>query len=383
MWKGNKSQSTSYHQCLIIMKNASCIKELKSLLKELKKEKQTPAILRCIYRIKALIAYYKGNAIDIVASCYDISTKTLKRWIKKFETLGCEYLRDKARPGRPSKLSAEQLEALKEIVSDTNQRVWVARHIYVLIFALFNVVFSVSYLPQLLRNIGLSFHKTTHYLVKRNNEKRRAWIQEKLPEIYKDRIKEGWRIFYQDEVGFQTEGTLAYTWGPKGKKVEIKNFGRHGRVNLIGAFELGTGKFYGVLTSFKVNAMRFRRFICHLKREMRTDKILLICDNARFHKAKWLTEWVEMQKEWLRLEFLPAYSPDFNPIERLWRWIKVEFTHNHCWGKKMDLKKYLEKCLAQMKSCSDSLRSLMKKENTRLKNICEFYEMEVVKPFNI
>jgi len=32
-----------------------------------------------------------------------------------------------------------------------------------------------------------------------------------------------------------------------------------------------------------VNAMRFRRFICHLKHEMRTDKILLICDNASFH----------------------------------------------------------------------------------------------------
>ena len=57
----------------------------------------------------------------------------------------------------------------------------------------------------------------------------------------------------------------------------------------MGAFELGTGLFYGVQTSFKVNAMRFRRFICHLKHEMRTDKILLICDNASFHKAKWLT----------------------------------------------------------------------------------------------
>jgi transposase len=35
-----------------------------------------------------------------------------------------------------------------------------------------------------------------------------------------------------------------------------------------------------------------------------------------------------MQKDWLRLEFLPAYSPDFNPIERLWRWMKTEYTHD-------------------------------------------------------
>jgi putative transposase len=94
---------------------------------------------------------------------------------------------------------------------------------------------------------------------------------------------------------------------------------------LIGAFESGTGLFYDVQTTFKVNAMRFRRFIRHLKRQMRTDKILLICDNARFHKAKWLTAWAEAQKEWLYLAFLPAYSPDFNPIERLWRWMKTEY----------------------------------------------------------
>lgn len=101
---------------------------------------------------------------------------------------------------------------------------------------------------------------------------------------------------------------------------------------MIGAFELGTGVFYGVQTSFKVNAMRFRCFICHLKREMRTDKILLICDNARFHKAKSLTAWIEKQTSWLPLAFSPPYSPDFNPIERLWRWMKTEYTHNQCWA---------------------------------------------------
>jgi len=155
-------------------------------------------------------------------------------------------------------------------------------------------------------------------------------LQIARPEIYRKKIEEGWRIFYQDEVGIQTEGTLGHTWGPRGKKTEIKNYGRHGRMNLIGAFELGTGIFHGVMTSFRVNAMRFRRFICHLKRVMRGEKILFICDNASFHKAKCLTEWVERNKAWLKIEFLPAYSPDFNPIECLWRWLKTEFTHNKC-----------------------------------------------------
>lgn len=161
----------------------------------------------------------------------------------------------------------------------------------------------MGYLPEFLRKLGLNFHKAVHTLIERDNEKRKKWIQETILVLYADKIKQGWRIFFQDEVGFQTEGTLAYTWGLKGEKIEIKNYGRHGRVNLIGAFELGTGAFYGVLTQFRVNAMRFRPLLCHLKHEMQTGKIMLICDNASFHKAKWLTEWVSTQKECLRLEF--------------------------------------------------------------------------------
>ncbi len=280
--------------------------------------------IRGTLRAKALMALYRGEKLETVARCYDVSPKSLKKWQAKFEAE--EPLSDEPRSGRPPKLSKEQEAELKAKLMEDNQRVWIARHIHVWLSTMFGVTLSVKYLPELLRKLGFSYQKAVHLLVKRNNEKRRHWIQTRLPEIYADHIRDGWRIFYQDEVGFQTEGTLAHTWAPKGEKVQIKNFGRHGRVNLIGAFELGTGIFHGVLTSFRVNAQRFRRFILHLKREMRTDKILLICDNATFHKAKWFQEWASTQCSWLRLEFLPGYSPDFNPIERLWRWMKTEYT---------------------------------------------------------
>lgn len=365
------------------MRNKEVVDKLKAYLKKLKKEKISPNIMRTIIRIKALIAYYKGSSVDLIAECYDVNIKTLKKWINNFETYGIEELNDKNKSGRPSKLSEEELEELKEIIETQNQRIWVARHVYSVLINVFNVTYSVKYIPELLKKIGLSFHKAIHNLIKKDSEKRREWVQEKLPKIYKEKIEEGWRIFYQDEVGFQTEGTLGYTWGPKGEKIEIPNYGRHGRVNLIGAFELGAGIFYGILTSFKVNAMRFRRFICHLKREMRTDKILLICDNASFHKAKWLREWVDTQKEWLRIEYLPPYSPDFNPIERFWRWMKKEFIHNKCWKTKKDLKVYLVNVVRNIPSYADSLKGLMKKENKRFEEICKYYEVLFMEIFDL
>lgn len=345
------------------------LQKLRTMQRDLKK---AHAHVRTILRVKALIAVYKGMEPEIVAECYEISRKSLKKWMQQFEA--DEDLADHARSGRPPKLSPEQAQQLKELITTQNQRVWTARHIYVLITLLWHVTYSVRYLPQLLRQLGLSYHKAVHTLFKKDTEQRKHWIQTILPDLYADKIKDGWRIFFQDEVGFQTEGTLTYTWGPKGEKIEIKNYGRHGRVNLIGAFELGTGVFHGIMTSFKVNACRFRRFLCHLKHELRTDKILVICDNASFHKAKWLQEWVGRQRTWLRMEFLPAYSPDFNPIERLWRWMKAEFFHNRCWSSKAGLKHTVQDMLTKITHMTDDLTSLMRQELERLEEIGNFYE---------
>ena len=347
-------------------------------LQKQSKERSGAKDVQGVIRSKALIAYYKGLPPKTIVACFGISYKSLKRWVKRYERE--KQVSDRVRSGRPTKLPAEKEAELKAMIVEQKQRVWTARHVCVALQTVFGVVFAVKYVPELLRRLGLSFHKAVHLLERKDNEKRRVWIQTTLPAIYADALKEGWRIFFQDEVGFQTEGTLAYTWGLKGEKIEIPNQGRHGRVNLIGAFELGTGLFYGVLTRFKVNACRFRRFLCHLKHEMRTDKLLLICDNARFHKAKWLQEWVKTECDWLRLEFLPAYSPDFNPIERLWRWLKQEYIHNACWSSQAALLLHLKRTLAELPARSHELLGLMRKELGRFKAAFDFYDTPFPQP---
>ena len=178
----------------------------------------------------------------------------------------------KNRAGRPPKLNNESLAQLKAMIEKDQERVWVARHVYEMIVSIFSVIYSIKYLPELLRKIGLSFHKAVHYLVKKNEEKRSEWIKNQLPKIYEEHIKNGWRIFYQDEVGFQTEGTLSYSWGTKGKDIVVKNKGRHGRVNLMGVYEVGSGEFFYKMTYRKVNALRFKRFLCCLKRKFINQK---------------------------------------------------------------------------------------------------------------
>jgi transposase len=70
-------------------------------------------------------------------------------------------------------------------MQESNQRVWVARHVVVLIQTLFGVLYSVGYLPQLLNKLGLSFHKAVTTLIKRDSEKCNSLIK---PDTSKDRF---------------------------------------------------------------------------------------------------------------------------------------------------------------------------------------------------
>jgi transposase len=327
-----------------------------------------------VIRLKAMIAYENGMDIKKIHKYFDVCIKTIKRWIKRYTNSGVDGLEPSKKSGRPANLNPSQLKELKAAMLEDNQRVWVARHVYVFLMTTFYVSHSINYIPEILKKINLSFHKAVHYLIKKNEDKRAEWIKEKLPEIYEEHIKNGWRIFYQDEVGFQTEGTLSYSWGEKGKPIPIKNKGRHGRVNLMGAYEVGSGEFFYMFTTMKVNALRFKRFLCCLKRKFRDDKIIIIADNASFHKAKWFRAWWE-STDWLKMEFLPAYSPDFNPIERLWKWIKKEYTHNMCFASKAELKRHLIKKLALMTEDKSQYAGTMRTEMLRLKAAFDHHDM--------
>ena len=140
---------------------------------------------------------------------------------------------------------------------------------------------------------------------------------------------------------------------------------------------------YEHLEEESVDGIRFKKFIWALKKHLGTNKILLICDNAKFHKSLALKECYEEQKSWLHIEFLPPYSPDFNPIERLWKWFKGQFTHNRCWKTNGLLMRDLQNALDGLNDGQYDLTPIMKKENERLQEICEYYENESIQVFDL
>jgi transposase len=62
----------------------------------------------------------------------------------------------------------------------------------------------------------------------------------------------------------------------------------------------------------------------------------IICDNGRSNKNKKLEEYLKTSK--IKIYYLPPYSPNLNPIERLWKVLREKKTYNKCYKKFADFK---------------------------------------------
>jgi transposase len=117
-------------------------------------------------------------------------------------------------------------------------------------------------------------------------------------------------------------------WAKRGNQPVIPTPGGRKGVKVIGVVEPASGQ---VLVDFveTLKAEDFQRFLEHVLAVFGgCGKIWIILDNARVHHAKVLKPFLDAVVGDLELIYLPPYSPDLNVIERLWRFMRKEVTHN-------------------------------------------------------
>jgi putative transposase len=83
------------------------------------------------------------------------------------------------------------------------------------------------------------------------------------------------------------------------------------------------------------NTKTFFQFLLLVTKHFKDKKVYMVLDNVRYHHAKRIKPILERYKHRIELVFLPAYSPDLNPVERIWWLMRKEVTHNR-WVKSMD-----------------------------------------------
>lgn len=78
----------------------------------------------------------------------------------------------------------------------------------------------------------------------------------------------------------------------------------------------------------KGNSATFKEHLKKVIKSFHDEKLIIVLDNVRYHHAKKLKPFLEQNRERLELMFLPPYSPDLNPIERVWWFMRKKITHN-------------------------------------------------------
>jgi transposase len=167
------------------------------------------------------------------------------------------------------------------------------------------------------------------------------------------------RLWCEDEVHFQRHSSLIRMWAPKGQQPRVLSPSVRDKVGFFGALDLKTG---GLLTreASTFSADTFGDFIRYLLQSTR-GKIYLILDNASWHKAQALRELFSANQDRIVRIFLPPYSPELNPVERVWRITRRQVTHNRYFQSDEILKTALLSRFAKWEQPNTTLKTLCAK----------------------
>jgi transposase len=129
-------------------------------------------------------------------------------------------------------------------------------------------------------------------------------------------------VFFFDEGRFGLKSTLTRIWAKRGTDVKIKKKDGYESFYVYSSVSPYSGKDFNLFLP-EVNTAMMNIYLRELSKEYSDKEIMMIMDQAGWHKSKEL----KIPSN-IKLLFLPPYSPELNPVEKLWRWIRIEATHN-------------------------------------------------------
>lgn len=275
-----------------------------------------------------------NNAVDetVIISVLQVSQEAIRLWTIAFLSTGPEALKSKKSPGRKSKLTKTQKKELKQMIIKGPQQAgylsacWRSPMVQDLIYRKFGVFYAIHYIAELLKNMGFTFQKACFVSDHLDHEKRQQWINEKWPEIMRLAQQKNAYVLFGDEASFPQWGTLSYTWALKGQQPTQKTSGKRKAYKVFGLIDYFTGRFFHQGHEGRLNSESYIAFLKEVLSKTRKH-LILIQDGARYHTSRLVKNFFEACKDRLTVYQLPGYSPDYNPIEKLWKEIKKEGTH--------------------------------------------------------
>jgi transposase len=270
-------------------------------------------------RIKAVLMCADGYTYTEIAKVLLLTHEAIRKHIKDWEL---SKKLNTHNGGSASKLNKQQQSELAEHLESHNYVY--TKDVCAYVENKYGVRYTIAGMIKLLHRLDFSYKKPKLVPGKLDAQKQEDWrYQYKL---LKGSLKKQEVIYFMDAVHPQYQTRARCGWIRKNQEKTLPTFSGWKRKHIIGAIELDGLK---VVSSEKnrVNGEGVIEFLKQLElSEPEKEKIYLICDNAGYHKSKKVKEYLVNSK--IELIFLPPYSPNLNPIERLWKYMHRIVSNN-------------------------------------------------------
>jgi transposase len=346
--------------CLRIQLSRTTVKELHRRLQHAYQRDD----VRLVRRITVLLDLLVHQVpVEVLSERWSLSISCLYQWRQAFLLRGMGSLVYHHSGGRRPKLTPRQRKRLVELVEagplvvGYETACWTSVLIRVLIWREFGVLYNCQYVCTLLHNLGFSFQKARFVSDHLDAARRHAWLQEEWPLILRAAQRRHALILFEDEASFAQWGSLSYTWARRGQQPEVKTRGKRKGYKVFGAIEYFSGRLFSQGIEGRFTSDSDQAFLRTILAQT-TTHLFLIHDGARYHTSQATVHFLAQHAERITVHPLPSYSPDYNPIEYLWKKTKKRATHNPYFKDFALLTVSVEKALAYFAAHPDTVLGL-------------------------
>jgi len=286
------------------------------------------------YRFQALKLRKNGWKVNKIAEAFGINRGSVSSWFTKVKRYGENSLKSTKAKGKKPKLNLENRKTilgwLKESAVEFGfeNPLWTCKMIQQMIKKELKISLSISKIWEWLQKWNITNQKPERQAKQRDEKLVKKWIKEEWPKIDKHRRRWQAMIYFVDEAGVSLIPVLGKTWALKGKTPKVKVTGNRGGFCVSSAISPG-GKMIFRIEKGKVNSDSYLDFLQKIIKQHPRRKIIVIADNAPAHKSAILKGFEESNKTRFAMYNIPPYSPDLNPDEHVWAYLKAKSLLTH------------------------------------------------------
>ncbi len=310
----------------------------------------------------AVRAVLDGMPKSDVAAAFGVDRTTLYRWTQKFDSEGSSGLQRKTGSGRRRKLEELSEDELLSLVIKGaihfgyETDLWTTGRLRRVIAEEFSMELSKNTVWRRLRDAGLTYQKPEREYYEIDEASRKKWIRYEVPKIRRCVKKHRGILYFQDEANVSLTAFLGKTWAPCGETPKTKVTGRRAGVAATSAIN-GKGHLLFRLVDKRIASAEVIEFLRQLLRHHPRRHLVVVMDQAPPHTSKKTQGWISQQPR-LHTFFLPKYSPDWNPDEKVWNHLKNQELASHQAKTKDELKQLTRRKLQSMAKRPQLIRGI-------------------------